>query len=443
MWCSALAAAVLLGAPAAWAQEPPQENVEIRAFHDAFFAAWNRGDLDALTDSLTTDTVYHPMNGTTLTGRATLARVYGEFLANFQVTMTVHAELLQATGPQGVMMGLYRATMAPRDGRPAAVRGGRYYMALVQEADGQWRIARELTQPTGDDLVAALGPPATPPPAPGSVRVKRRFADLPEGQVHYWQGGPTDTARTPLLFLHPGPHSARVQVRLLDVLAESRPVYAPDIMGMGDSAPPPEGAVPELDYFADALHRFALAVGLEQFDVYGSNLSARIGVEMALQRPARVRRLILNRIAFMEGDELARWASHHVPEVTPDQSGAYVTFLWSRLRDLNTYVPWFEKGADNLRGRGLPPAEILHVAFVEQLKMAPTMHLAFDAYWRYPIRDRLPLLTVPTLARDDVVQLVPGAREWTPVIRGNVIEADADNLRAFAAQITGYLDDAL
>ena len=111
MWRSALAVAVLMGAPAAWAQAQPEENPEIRAFHDAFFAAWNRGDLGALTDSLTTDTVYHPMNGTTLIGRATLARVYGEFLANFQVTMTVRAELLQATGRQGVMMGLYRATM--------------------------------------------------------------------------------------------------------------------------------------------------------------------------------------------------------------------------------------------------------------------------------------------------------------------------------------------
>ena len=271
--------------------------------------------------------------------------------------------------------------------------------------------------------------------------VKRRFADLTEGQVHYWHGGPDASDRTPLLFLHPGPHSARVQVRLLNVLAETRPVYAPDIMGMGDSSPPPEGPVPELDYFADALHRFATEVGLEQFDIYGSNLSARIGVEMALQRPNQVRRLILNRIAFIEGHELAMWAPNHVPKVTPDQSGTYVTFLWSRLRDLNTYVPWFKKGPDNLRGKGLPSADILHVAFVEQVKMAPTMHLAFDAYWRYPVRERLLLLTVPVLARENVAELVKNARTWAPVIRGNVIEAQEDNLRAFAAQMTDYLDD--
>jgi pimeloyl-ACP methyl ester carboxylesterase len=261
--------------------------------------------------------------------------------------------------------------------------------------------------------------------------------------VHYWHASPSNTSRTPLIFLHPGPHSTRVQVRLLNVLAETRPVYAPDIMGMGDSAPPPafQEQPPELDYFADAVHRFADALSLGRFDVYGSNLSARIGVEMALQRPDRIRRLILNRIAFIEGDELEMWATNHVPVVTPDQSGAYVTFLWSRLRDLNTYVPWFRKGADNLRGKGLPPADILHQAFTEQVKMAPTMHLAFDAYWRYPIKDKLPRVQVPTLARDDVVALLPGARVWTPVIRGNVVEAAEDNLRAFAAQIGAYLDD--
>ncbi len=73
--------------------------------------------------------------------------------------------------------------------------------------------------------------------------------------------------------------------------------------------------------------------------------------------------------------------------------------------------------------------------------MAPTMHLAFDAYWRYPIREKLPLLEVPTMARDNVVELVPGARSWAPVIRGNVIEAEEENLRAFAGQIATYLDD--
>ena len=50
-------------------------------------------------------------------------------------------------------------------------------------------------------------------------------------------------------------------------------------------------------------------------------------------------------------------------------------------------------------------------------------------------------MTVPTAARENVAALVPGAQQWQPVIRGNVIEAEEDNLRAFAAQIAGLLDE--
>ena len=102
----------------------------------------------------------------------------------------------------------------------------------------------------GLTLLTASSWAETPPPAipsGGGARLeakpwlanqprimKRRFADIAEGQVHYWQGGPKNSRKVPLLFMHPGPQTARVQVPLLDVLAENRPVYAPDLMGMGD-----------------------------------------------------------------------------------------------------------------------------------------------------------------------------------------------------------------
>lgn len=277
------------------------------------------------------------------------------------------------------------------------------------------------------------------------AQVLRRFADLAEGQVHYWHGAPGDQNaahdKTPLLFLPPGPHSARVQTPLLDALAALRPVYAPDIMGMGDSDAPPM-ADPDLAYFADAVLRFAETVGLERFAVYGSNLSARIGVDMALQQPERIHTLILNRMVFFEGETLAMWAAGHVPKVQPDQEGAYVMFLWSRLRDLNTYVPWFQKGPENLRGSGLPSADILHLSFVEQVKMAPTMHLAFDAYWAYPLAAKLPQLNVRTVLGAEDAARVPGAETWTPApLGGNVISATPEALAARAAQMDQIIGD--
>jgi pimeloyl-ACP methyl ester carboxylesterase len=272
--------------------------------------------------------------------------------------------------------------------------------------------------------------------------MRRRFADIAEGQVHYWQGGPKNSKKTPLLFMHPGPQTARVQVPLLDVLAETRPVYAPDLMGMGDSSPPmlKDGKEPDLEYFADAALRFADAVGLKEFDLMGSSLGGYVAVEMAHQRPERVKHLVINRLNIMTGELLEQFTKYHGPKVVPDQSGMFVTFMWSRLKDLYTYVPWFQHDAKNLRGRGLPAPEIMHITFTEQVKMATTQYMAFDAYWRYPIAERFAGLKVPVMAGADGVKLLPGAKAWDPKLSGDVIEVPEAELRAYAAEAAAYLD---
>lgn len=414
------------------------ENPSVREFHDAFFAAWNTGDAEHLFKSLTEDTVYHPFGAETLVGKDVVGGSYQAFLEDFTVRMIVRPEVLDAQGTHGLMQGTYRSILTPKDGRPGWERSGRYHMDLVQGDDGAWRIAREVTQQTADPIAGVNAVPST---TAGDSQIRRRFADLAEGQVHYWQGEPPESDKTPLLFLHPGPHSARVQVPLLEALAKHRPVYAPDIMGMGDSSAPPDDAT-NLGYFADAVLRFADVTGLQQFALYGSNLSARISVEMALQQPDRIHTLMLNRMVFFEGDTLDMWAAGHVPKVTPDQEGAYVMFLWSRLRDLNTYVPWFQKGTENLRGRGLPHADILHLSFVEQVKMAPTMHRAFDAYWAYPLAEKLPQLNVRTFAVGEDTRRIPKASQWSPSpLGGNVISASDETLAARAAQMNDLIGD--
>lgn len=426
----------------ALALAPPAlaEDASVRAFHDAFFEAWNTQNADGLLATLTEDTIYHPMGSTTLYSRDEVGGSYRAFLEGFTVRMDVEAELLEAFGDRGVMMGVYTATMTPKDGGETTARSGRYYMDLVRGEDGGWLISRELTQPTADPVPGSTVLFAMDP-EPAEAKVRRRFADIDEGQVHYWHGGSSTSDKTPLLFLHPGPHTARVQTPLLDQIAALRPVYAPDIMGMGDSSPPPD-AEPDLAYFADSVLRFADAAGLEKFALYGSNLSARIGVEMALQQPERIHTLFLNRMVYFEGDTLAMWKQGHVPKVTPDTEGQYVMLLWNRLKDLNTYVPWFQKGPENLRGRGLPSAEILHTAFIEQVKMAPTMHLSFDAYWDYPLADKLSQLSVRTFAIERDAERIPDAAVWAPTpMGGNVIEATADALLARAQQMDALIGD--
>jgi pimeloyl-ACP methyl ester carboxylesterase len=276
------------------------------------------------------------------------------------------------------------------------------------------------------------------------IKVRRAFADLEEGQVHYWHSSIEVAATPPLLVLHPGPGTARIQVPLLECLAEERRVIAPDLMGMGDSAPPPDSAgdPPPLSYYSDAVCRFLDVLGIDQCDVYGSSLGGRVAIDMAVSRPDLVRRLILGQVRIMKGEARADMAARHAPQVTPDQGGVYVQFLWSRLRDLYTYFPWFKRKAENMRRKDLPDAELMHIAFVEQMKMATTAYKAFAAYYAYDIEGKLPQIKAKTLVRgDEAVALIPEATPWDPAMTGDPLTSDPGQVRAFAAQILDFLKD--
>lgn len=271
--------------------------------------------------------------------------------------------------------------------------------------------------------------------------MKRAFADIAEGQIHYWHGGAAKPGRRPLLILHPGPGTARHQVPLGAALAATRRVLVPDIPGMGDSAAPPEAlGQPSLAYFADAFFRFLDDLGVAQVDLFGSSLGGRMCVEMALQKPARIGRVVLNRVRVIEGEDLAAMKKHHAPKVEPDQHGTYVTFVWNRMRSLYTYFPWFRYTAAAMRKTDLPPANILHLSFVEHIKMCATSHKAFTAYYDYPITEKLGQLTVPTMVRPDTVGMVPGAASWMPSFDGDILQATPEQLAGLAAQITAFLD---
>ena len=274
-------------------------------------------------------------------------------------------------------------------------------------------------------------------------QVKRAFADLDEGQVHYWISRTPAENSIPVVVLHPGPGTARIQVPLLERLSETRTVIAPDLMGMGDSAPPPhpENEPPEISYYADAVGRFLDTLGIQKFDLYGSSLGGRVAIDLAVSHPDRVRRLMLGQARILKGQNHADFANRHAPQVEPDQSGVYVQFLWSRLRDLYTYFPWFKRNAENMRKTDLPPAELMHIAFVEQVKMATTQHLAFAAYYRYPIEEKLKAIKAKSFVRvDDVLALIPDVVEWVPAMTRDPLTASPNEVAAYAAQMVAFLD---
>jgi pimeloyl-ACP methyl ester carboxylesterase len=232
--------------------------------------------------------------------------------------------------------------------------------------------------------------------------MKRRFADLSWGQVHYRIGGDGDV---PLVMLHGGAANGASLLPAASLIATTRMVLVPDLPGCGDSDPLPMPQ-PEIADLADALVALLDALELARVDIHGAHLGARVAVEAALRHPSRVRRVILDGVGFY--DEAARQAmlTQVAPPIVPDAEGDYLHAAFGMCRAYFRYFPWFERDAAHRRAGPAPTAGAIHAKLLEVLRNGSTYARAYHAALRYRMEDRLPLLRTPALlafARTDNV----------------------------------------
>ncbi|MEX6725604.1 alpha/beta fold hydrolase [Parapedomonas caeni] len=232
--------------------------------------------------------------------------------------------------------------------------------------------------------------------------IRRAFADLPHGQLHYRTAGDDSTA-LPLLVLHPSPGSGRQMVSLVSALAGDRRVLAPDTPGHGDSAPLAMVS-PTMQDYARTMLDFLDVSGISRCDVFGSHTGAAIALEMAILAPHRVGRVICEGLGVFSPEQQAQFLEHYAQPFTPDLDGAYLARAFQFCRDQYLFYPWFDRRQEARRTGGLPPPDHFHAWLVEVLKAAETYHLAYRAAFSWPALERLPVVPRPVLmcsAADD------------------------------------------
>ncbi len=287
------------------------------------------------------------------------------------------------------------------------------------------------------------------------VQIDRAFVRIREGQVHLRRAGAgagTGADRgggkrspRPLWMLHASPASSVSLVGLMQALAPGRSVIAPDTLGNGDSAPA-EPAVPDCVYYAAASLRVMDALGIEQVDLYGSHTGAHIATEIAIARPDRVGRVVLDGVGLFTPEEKRDFGAHYAPSILPDSTGAQFHWALNFVRDQGWFFPYFKREPEYNRHLGAPSAEALHRTTVEVLKALTTYHHAYRAAFAHPDRERLPLLRAPTLAMadeedplrrglDEALALLPNGQKL--LFRG---ASEPDGLRRKAAAIAKFLD---
>lgn len=224
------------------------------------------------------------------------------------------------------------------------------------------------------------------------ITVRRGFADLAHGQIHYREAGSGDT----ILALHASPGSSRQLLGLIRDLARTAHVIAPDTAGNGDSdaLSSNEPVIPDL---AAAVLRFMDAKGLDTVRLYGSHTGAAIAAELAILAPDRISHVVLDGVSWLEPEELEDILANYAFPFEPDQNGAYLTRLFQFCRDQYLFYPWYRRTRAARRDGGMGTPADLHAWATEVMKANETYHLNYRAAFKWDGRDRLPLLRMPAL----------------------------------------------
>lgn len=212
---------------------------------------------------------------------------------------------------------------------------------------------------------------------------QRLFVDGDYGQVHVRIASPPRglVSKPPLLLLHPSPYSSAFYLDFMENMSRDRLVIAIDTPGFGDSDRP--AAPPSIeDYSRNALRTLTALGMVEPVDVLGYHTGTLIGIEMALNAPERVRRLVLPGVPFFTGEaQSAAFEQYAKPDLL-DASGSHHDSKWAFA------------SAGLQHGMSLERAQ---EHFADMVQAIPESGHAYYGVFRYPGAQQLPKLTQPSL----------------------------------------------
>jgi len=155
--------------------------------------------------------------------------------------------------------------------------------------------------------------------------IRRAFADLSGGQVHYAACG--DPAAPVVLLLHQSPRSWREFHQVLPLLGKRWRAIAMDTAGFGDSDPLPGEA--SVEGWATVAHELLDALGIARAHVVGHHTGGVIALEMAAAYPAQVASLVLSSIFYNDAAfRLERTRRPQVDKVQFSDDGSHLLALW-------------------------------------------------------------------------------------------------------------------
>lgn len=145
-----VAIAVIACAPAAEPPEPEEtataeaELEAINKLREEFVRVNNTNNASAIATFYTDDTVVMPPNDQTITGKQGIESWHQTLWDQFTTELTVSHVETQVVGDWAFDRATYTIKVTPKAGGESMEDAGRYLEILQKQADGSWRIARDI-----------------------------------------------------------------------------------------------------------------------------------------------------------------------------------------------------------------------------------------------------------------------------------------------------------
>jgi pimeloyl-ACP methyl ester carboxylesterase len=228
----------------------------------------------------------------------------------------------------------------------------------------------------------------------------KAYTDGRFGQIHYCTCG----EGAPLVLMHQSPTNMIQFDKVWALLAaKGYQVIGIDLPGFGGSAGPKD--VPTIADYAHIVPAVLDALGIDQADILGHHTGAIVATEVALQFPARIKRIILNGPLPINADERAFFKQHLAQEKewAPREDGSHLSEQWQ-----------FRIAAQP----GFTDLDAIHRHVVAGAAAWPNAWYAHDAVMAYDHGEAMTRLTHPCLvlsnSGDSIHAIAERSKELCP-----------------------------
>ena len=169
------------------------------------------------------------------------------------------------------------------------------------------------------------------------MAVRRAYADVPGGQVHYRYAG--EAGQPALLLLHQSPSSSAMYEPMMRLLADRFFLVAPDTPGFGNSdglRGDPDGH--RVADYAAAIYELVSGLGIAPCHVFGHHTGAAIAVQLEHDYPGTARAMALSGPTLLD-ESLQRSLPQRAAPFPLAEDGSHLQGMWQRIRDKDARAP--------------------------------------------------------------------------------------------------------